>query len=1221
MTSFRATARHRLLLFLAFLLGLTGLVAAGRDDAAAAGPVAITEAPPLSWGFKASWRNYAGQPTVADGAALQPLPGQAPNYQVEWQFAGGSYDEDARVTTLAYEGSAHWVGHFDETKGIYLLDVTIADPQITISADSAVLSAEMTSRERSETDPKIVDYGRVNLENLDVLNVTPTVAAGTTTWTGIPTALTEEGSPAFAGFYRPAQVLDPLGFSYTGPGGAPDFSEHFDREGQPRLKSVANKLFIQEPTTKVQASYAWVDSENLISHFVQKVKVAGVPKVSIQAFDLEAMQPLGVPLVMSPEEAPSPFSSVLAFDTNEDRLLYQGEGETGISRWLRFDDATDSYEAGTIADPQMSEESFVGETNQGLGWNQPLDLGYRVEYVEATGEWQLLTYKEGAAGTWTRKAYPLSVPSSVGQAFGPAQSFLPFGTFERPYATASDGSMIVLGNQPFGEATASPSAPPTIPAAFRLTLDEGTETVAVEPLPVMTPNDGSEGLFQVVKTAADGRILLVQTTSAPGEIISCQIGADDQVVCDPPASVEANVEARAYKPDRFAIDPESGLAWFAGTTTQQLAAFAGGEYLGGDVFPEVNPSGGPIVAGPDHTIYVQSNDGGPKEFNGSKTWGWAKLESLGTTATVTTQPQPASVSLATGEASKAVSFTAAANGTPTPARQWQVKAPGAPRFTNIAGATGETLPVTAEAGMGGTEYRAVFTNTAGKVAGEAATLTVNYAPRVAFDLADATATEGEPATFSLIADASPQPTVTWQHRVGGFWQSIDLEDDNFEVDGDSLTVTETNTEQSGALFRAKLTNSVGTTFSRAAKLTVTPRVQIPEGGIAVTEASLDWLGNEVVQTAPPFGGSNYLSAGVSDGKEATYHAQDGDAAVWQVSPAGAETLASWSTRAAHIAAGGSQLVRLYGGTGRVEADGSATIDWHAAFSVNFYGGLVPFTVTDPELTVDADGSGELTATLSGCAASQSDPDKCVPLTPAADVVLATFHDAEIDPAQPLTIEPDYHGVAVDVEGTGAEPQVRTGPGWGAWPQSFVDFQLETGLSSYWYSSGGAADPDKPPLPLTVKLDGGIPPAEPPIEKDPGSGGGSGGGGTDPAPSPNPEQKEEPKAKPAKVEVPKTAALDGRGTAKVATVDCPAGGSACEVLAPDRLMKRIGGKRYVIGVTVPAKVKAGAEAPVKVRLSKGARAALGDGRLKLRLRIVVRSGGQVTTKVVAVTIVG
>ena len=39
--------------------------------------------------------------------------------------------------------------------------------------------------------------------------------------------------------------------------------------------------------------------------------------------------------------------------------------------------------------------------------------------------------------------------------------------------------------------------------------------------------------------------------------------------------------------------------------------------------------------------------------------------------------------------------------------------------------------------------------------------------------------------------------------------------------------------------------------------------------------------------------------------------------------------------------------------------------------------------------------------------------------------------------------------------------------WGGWPQSFVNFQQATGLGSYWYSSGGAADDEKPQDPVTV----------------------------------------------------------------------------------------------------------------------------------------------------------
>ena len=39
--------------------------------------------------------------------------------------------------------------------------------------------------------------------------------------------------------------------------------------------------------------------------------------------------------------------------------------------------------------------------------------------------------------------------------------------------------------------------------------------------------------------------------------------------------------------------------------------------------------------------------------------------------------------------------------------------------------------------------------------------------------------------------------------------------------------------------------------------------------------------------------------------------------------------------------------------------------------------------------------------------------------------------------------------------------------WGSWPQSFVNFQNGTGLGTYWYSSGGAADAKKPQDPVSV----------------------------------------------------------------------------------------------------------------------------------------------------------
>lgn len=1215
--------RLTLLLLAAFVAAISTFAAGRAGDATAAGPVPITAAPKLDWGFKASWANYAAEPQmeVGEGATMRRTTGEAATYHLEWEFEAGGYDEETRTTTLAYKGRVHWLKYPAAERGYtpppgepdaYLLDVTVKNPQITISAGASVLTAEVISREYGGKGTlQLIDFGRVPLENLEVLDVTPTVAGGTTTWTGIPATLTEAGGPAFAGFYRPGQVLDELSFSYTGPGGAPDFSEHFDEEGQAKLKLDRNVIYEESPTPKMRPAL-WIDEDDMIANWWRDIDEE--EELQLQAFDLNRMEPVGEPLDIPWEEAPWGPDKVVAYDSNNDRILYHGWNEQGITRWAHYDAAAGKYEIGTIGDPRMAEASFLGQPGQGLGWNEELDLGYRVQWVEAADEWQLLTYREGQDGQWTRKVYPLPGIVAPGQDFGPAQRFEPLGTNSRGYATASDGSMIVLDNEGFN-ATREPDAAPTIPAAFRLTLDEATETVAVEALPLRVANDNAGG-FGAVQTAANGRITLIQTIGT--DIVQCAISADDQVHCDEPVAVTGNVEAGPYKAENFATDPDNGLTWYAGTTTRKVAAFGGGKFLGAEELRERNPKGGPIVIGPGHTVYVQTNDGSPAETGGSRTWGWAKLDLLGFTPTVTAQPRPQAVELGPGEDSKEVNFTAAATGEPSPGEQWQAKAPGAARFVDLSGETGQTLSVAARPGMDGTEYRALFTNAAGTVAGQAAKLSVDYSPRIGLDLTDVTVTEGRPAAFSVLADGNPAPETTWQRLVDGSWVSIGAGDDGFTVQGPSLTVTGTVAAQSGTKFRAVVANSVGTTYSRVATLTVRQRAQIPAGGIAVSHASLDWLGNEEIQGVPFFGGSNYFSAGFSAGKEAGYHATDGNAAIWQVSPTGSEALATYATRADHVA-GGRQVARLYEGVGRLEPDGSADIRWDAAFSVNFYGGLVPFTIENPELKVAADGAGTLTATLVGCSSSMAESDRCAPLAPATEVVVASFTGATIEPSGPSTIEPRYRGVAVEVPtASGAQQQVRKGADWGSWPQSFVDFQLQTGLNSYWYSSG-LNDDRKPPLPFTVNVEGSPVPGGP----GPSGGGnvgsaGTGAGAAPPASTP----KRKPKAARARIQFGGTARLDAKGRARIATLACPKGGVRwCEAIVPARLAARIGGKRHLLSVKAPRRIKAGHSAPVTVVLPKGARNALAGDRLKVRLRIVVRAGKKATSKVAVVTLVG
>ncbi|MFI5425853.1 hypothetical protein [Aeromicrobium sp. UC242_57] len=73
---------------------------------------------------------------------------------------------------------------------------------------------------------------------------------------------------------------------------------------------------------------------------------------------------------------------------------------------------------------------------------------------------------------------------------------------------------------------------------------------------------------------------------------------------------------------------------------------------------------------------------------------------------------------------------------------------------------------------------------------------------------------------------------------------------------------------------------------------------VPENGLDLDGVTMQWDGSSQLQKAPPYGGSNFFSAGVSDGKEPTYKSVDGNVSVVHVSPDGDDSPATWATKAA-----------------------------------------------------------------------------------------------------------------------------------------------------------------------------------------------------------------------------------------------------------------------------------------------------------------------------------
>lgn len=1118
--------------------------APGADPA---DPVALGQGG-LTWGVKGSWRSYAGQGQLGDGAT-QPTPAGPYSFPL----SSGAFDPATGATVAEFAGSVHWRSHYypnesslyDPPAGytgpldIYVLDVRIASPRVEISPDRAVLSAEVVSRSLSTWE--IVDHGRIPMVTLSLAGVTPTIADGDTTWPQMIASWTSEAVEPVG--YTPGLVVDPVSFWHDGEGGLPVFDESWTAPATIGMELDRSGLLPDDP---VATKPVWVDLENEVVHFFAPPE-AGSSVRKLRAYDLDTFAPLGAPLEVAGNWV-SRINSYAFADPDSSRIYFKSTGlgaAPAVDSYIEWDDADEQYELGSVAGFGAGVSAFVWdpERRRALG---TISTGSGASAVR-----KLNVFTAQPDGTFSTVEHQLPVESG----------YRTLGA-----ALLADGSLIL---------TRSGAADPL----QRVSVVEGVAQVETIP--------GSAGGYTRVWISDDGSGYFVRPGFVKGSLV--EPAALQRFRWTPEEGIELigpQIEMAEDISEEFAFDRAGGTLWGVSRVGQTLFAFRDGQVVGRLQSPFVHQQYRVVEIGPDGDLVVGGSDG---EAGASGPHGIAVFKRTGVSPTVTEDPADATV-VDYGSGAEAT-FSAAASGAPGVEAEWQVKPVGAVRFSPIEGESGAGLTIGVTDADSGQQVRAVFRNAAGSIATEPASIDVQSPPRVTTEPTSARVTEGAGAVFGLLGVGNPEPAVTWQRRVGGFWQPIAPDDDNFAIGASSLTVLDANTDQSGALFRAKLANDVGATFSRSVRLTVVPAIAIPPEGLDVESVSLEWRGNEEMQKAPPVGGSNYFSAGASDGKEAGYRSLDGDAAVLQTSASGAESLASWASRAAHVA-GGEQLVRLYGGDARIEPDGSAAVEWEGSFSVNFYGGMVPFTFTDPELVVDADGSGALTARMSGCASSQSNPGECVPLTPVPDVTVSTFSGVEIDPSGEVEVTPDYAGVEVEVPSPFA-PQHRAGPGWGAWPQSFVDFQVQTGLSAYWYTSNGAFDPYKPPLPFVVDFDGGAPPA-----------------GASPA-GPGSEAERQPVSRSqggtvAIVSAKGARRIGGRGVVRIATLLCPWEGR-CRVSAPRRVRVRVGAVRYRAAVIAPRRIEPGGRAALRLRLPRPAlRALTGRGRAAVAV-LALRSG--------------
>ncbi|GAA3669199.1 HtaA domain-containing protein [Microbacterium marinilacus] len=291
--------------------------------------------------------------------------------------------------------------------------------------------------------------------------------------------------------------------------------------------------------------------------------------------------------------------------------------------------------------------------------------------------------------------------------------------------------------------------------------------------------------------------------------------------------------------------------------------------------------------------------------------------------------------------------------------------------------------------------------------------------------------------------------------------------------------------------------AVGALALAGALLTVPSPAQAAE--TEVSGIVFDWGVNNESNGGAYFGGCNFLSAGVAGDTgqsrlwseaDGFYSTSEGNTRI--VKPGADGTglqQPTWSTKC-RLPDGGSLVqptssnarsytqsrVQIADGQGTLDADAdNAEIQWSGSFTVAYYGGMTYWSVTDPKLVVE-DGVGTLTALVTGYGADMDDASVWSRLPDQPDLTLATLSDVDVTDTG-IVATPDYLGVAVPDDISGRNPYVSDQPWSGAFPSDFLEFQMLTGQSSYWYTTAGtetSIQPRKVPTRFAAVLDAEAP---------------------------------------------------------------------------------------------------------------------------------------------------
>ncbi|WP_270027033.1 HtaA domain-containing protein [Solirubrobacter phytolaccae] len=927
------------------------------------------------------------------------------------------------------------------------------------------------------------------------LDLSAVTPTGTTVWSAVPTVLTGAGAPAFAGFYQPGQALDPLTLRYTGPGGKPVAVDAFTPAGTPKYSQVADGRDIYADTYFPEPGRGLLHAINT---------------TSLTAVDLTTVEPLGATTLSG--------VTAYAYDSETGTIFLAGTAGQPL-RTATWNTQTKTYDLAAIPGTSSWARNH-------LAYDTRTDKLYAVQGL--------------ASGNFTDTAVPVSPAAVVIARDGAGWSVKDYpalatgGRAVSGLAVSLQGRIVATQH---ATVTGTPS-PATISASPAVQLvDTGSELTVVEIAGSVPPKPAGSFTFGYASpTPGPGsNVTLVEGGVTSGSLMTLDTTATGFV-----GTTQHTFNGTVLD---VAVDPVDGLIYAALNTKRTVVlrdgALAGALTQAPTGVAELFANAVGAYGG---TLFLRNNVAPVKLF---------AYKLVATSPTVTAPPESASRTLLKGETSKSVTFQAGAIGAPAPTVQWQSRTSSAATWRDIAGATAAALAQTVTFDDNGREYRAVFTNAGGSIASAPASLEVRAAPKVLVEPADVTVVEGFDAQFKVGPSGNPYPDIQWQRRDDGFWEDIP------GATGSFLTVEDANTAMSGARFRARLRNSIDTTYSRELTLTVTDP---PPDVFRVAAGALDWGLKASFRSyirGPIAHGAIAYSDGASENADGTFRFP--------------------------LAGGEYDRTRR---TGEFRARGTVRFTGHDSGM----GPLLDMTLTNPRVVVD------------GAAVTLYADVKSKSLNSGAMEDFPNVRFAVLDGS---ALAPDLSGPSTVFGPMGATLTEPGAPAFaGFYAAGSVLDPAVVNVSS-WVKAGDEPPSEEEPEVTPTPTPEATPTPTPPVVV--------------PAPSPTPVPTVAPVRRPTLKAGAARQTVSRTGVVRVATVTC--GSAACTVTRPARVSVRVGGRTYRAVVTGSTRVAAGRTGSVALRLPASALRVLGRRAVTVKVTVTVAAGSERVRRTVSVRVRG